>query len=60
MFSLKTWIVGTLEPDRRVHTLKVFDQKYEKYVYPCVPQFYFIKLELKELYISWICFLDEC
>ena len=29
-----------------------------KVVYPCVSQFYYMKVGYKGLFISWICFLD--
>ena len=32
--------------------------KNKKKVYPCVPQFYYIKNGYKGVQITWICFLD--
>ena len=37
----------SLEPPRRVPTIFVFEQKKEENVYPCKPQFYFIKMGFK-------------
>ena len=31
----------------------------KKYVYPCKPQFYYIKVGCKGVYITWTCFHDE-
>ena len=28
-------------------------------VYPCIPQFYYIKVGFKGVYYSWTCFPDE-
>ena len=39
----------------RVPTIYVLDQKYEEYVYACIPQLYYIKVGFKEVYISRTC-----
>ena len=36
----------------------VLEQKYEKYIYPCIAQFYFIKVGYKGVFISRTCFPD--
>ena len=35
------------------------EQKYEKYVYPCIPQFYYIKVGFKGVIIAPTCFPDD-
>ena len=39
-------------------TIYVLEQKYEKHVYPCKPQFYYIKVGGKGVYITRTCFYD--
>ena len=48
----------TLQPPRRVPTIYVLEQKEENKEYPFIPQFYYIKLGFKGVYITWICFPD--
>ena len=36
----------------------MFGSKNEKKVYPCKPQFFFIKVWFKRVYFSWTCFPD--
>ena len=36
----------------------VLDQKQENYVYPCKPQFFYIKVGFTGVYISRTCFPD--
>ena len=48
----------TLEPPlTRTHDL-CFRAKIRKNVYPCKPQFYYIKVGCKGVYITWTCFHD--
>ena len=35
-----------------------FREKKEKNEYPCKPQFYYIKVGCKGVYITWICLHD--
>ena len=44
----------SLEP-----TINVLKQKKEKQVYPCIPQFCYIKVGFKGVYITQKCFPDE-
>ena len=37
-----------------------FEQNKEKKVYPCIPQFHFIKVGVKSIYISRSFFPDKC
>ena len=36
-----------------------FGPKIRKKVYPCIPQFYYIKVGLKGVFIAWTCFPDD-
>ena len=40
-------------------TIYVLEQKYEKWVYPCIPQFCYIKVGFMGVSISRTCFPDE-
>ena len=42
----------------RVPTIYVLEQKYEKNVFPCKPQFYYIKVGCKGVFITRTCFHD--
>ena len=55
----------TLEPPRRGGSNEYpqsmfWSKNKKKYVYPCEPQFYYIKVGFKGVYISRTCFPDEC
>ena len=53
----------TLEPPRdeavltSTHNL-CFGAKISKQEYPCIPQFYYIKVGYKGVFIAWACFPD--
>ena len=58
----------TLEPPQRfnvahdmpfVPTIYVLEQKYENNVYPCKPQFHYIKVGCKGVYITRTCYPDH-
>ena len=54
----------TLEPPRRggsnEYPQSMFWSKHKKKkVYPCIPQFYFIKVGFKGVYIARTCFPDD-
>ena len=36
-----------------------FRAKIKKTVYPCNPQFHYIKVRYKGVYITWACYPDE-
>ena len=60
---LKTLIVYTLEPPQwggsNKYTQSIFWSKNkEKKVYPCKPQFYYIKVGCKEVFVTRTCFRD--
>ena len=42
-----------------VPTIYVLEQKYENNVYPCKPQFYYIKVGCKRVFITRTCFRDD-
>ena len=52
LFLLKTKIVGT-------HNL-CFRAKIRKNEYPCKPQFYYIKVGCKGVFVTRTCFRDDC
>ena len=39
--------------------MNVLDQKQENWVYPCKPQFFYIKVGFTGVYISWTCISDD-
>ena len=65
IFLLKTLIVGTPRQNRLAEAVLTsthnlyFGAKIRKKVYPCIPQFYYIKVGFKGVYISRTCFPDE-
>ena len=53
----------SLEPPRQgsnEYLQSVFEQKFEKNVYPCKPQFSYVKVEFKGVKIIQVCFRDGC
>ena len=36
-----------------------FEAKIRKNVYPCKPQFYYIKVGCKGVFVAWTCFRDD-
>ena len=65
LFLLKILIVGTRktrlsEAVSRVPTIYVLEQKKKKggKVYPCKPQFYYIKVECNGVFVTGTCFRD--
>ena len=57
IFMLKNWLWVHICVLTRTHNL-CFGWK--KGVNPCIPQFYYIKLGFKGVYIPWIRFPDNC
>ena len=61
IFSRKILIFFLFLPRRfyRVPTIYVLEQKQEKMVFPCIPQFCHMKVGFKGVFITWTCFCDE-
>ena len=59
---LKTLIAGTCRGSSNRYPQSMFWNKKEKEtkVYPCKPQFCYIKVGFKGVYISWTCYPDAC
>ena len=63
LFLLKTWIVGSRYNRlseavlTSTHNL-CFGAKIRKKVYPCKPQFYYIKVGCKGVFVTRTCFRD--
>ena len=59
-FLLKTLIVGTLNEAVLTSTHNLcFRAKIRKNVYPYTPQFYYIKVGCKGVFITRICYHDD-
>ena len=57
LFLLKTLIVGSEAVLTSTHN-QCFGAKIRKIVYPCKPQFYYIKVGCKGVFVTRTCFRD--
>ena len=57
LFLLKTLIVGTRGGSNE-YPQSMFWSKNKKKVYPCKPQFYYIKVGCKGVFVTQTCFRD--